>query len=171
MNNFLKHVSALLLPITVLLVIPSFIQHELNMPGGIIPLFGILLMLAGYFLLAVTISIFAGPGAGTLAPWSPPQHLVTHGLYAHVRNPMIVGVLLVLLGESLVFESWAIFGWFLLFFVINNVYFSLSEEPGLQKRFGDEYGAYKRNVPRWIPRRSPWQPVPKEPEQPSRPAE
>jgi protein-S-isoprenylcysteine O-methyltransferase Ste14 len=43
-----------------------------------------------------------------------------------------------------------------LFFAINHVYFILSEEPGLEKRFGQEYLEYKKNVPRWIPRLKPW---------------
>jgi len=63
-----------------------------------------------------------------------------------------------LLGESLLFHSKNIFTWFVLFFIINYVYFILSEEPGLEKRFGAEYLEYKRNVPRWIPRLKPWKP-------------
>jgi len=42
------------------------------------------------------------------------------------------------------------------FVAINCVYFLLYEEPGLERRFGEEYLSYKRNVPRWIPRRTPW---------------
>ncbi len=42
------------------------------------------------------------------------------------------------------------------FFAINAVYFPLSEEPGLRRRFGDEYDEYARNVPRWIPRLRRW---------------
>jgi protein-S-isoprenylcysteine O-methyltransferase Ste14 len=49
-----------------------------------------------------------------------------------------------------------ILAWFLLAFGVNHVYFITSEEPGLYKRFGDEYLEYKKNVPRWIPRLTPW---------------
>ncbi len=80
-------------------------------------------------------------------------------MYAYVRNPMILGVIIVLLGESLVISSWSIFAWAILVFLINTVYFIFSEEPGLQKRFGEEYREYKRNVPRWIPRSKPWKPL------------
>jgi protein-S-isoprenylcysteine O-methyltransferase Ste14 len=38
--------------------------------------------------------------------------------------------------------------------IVNHAYFLLAEEPGLERRFGDEYRAYKRAVPRWVPRRS-----------------
>jgi protein-S-isoprenylcysteine O-methyltransferase Ste14 len=49
--------------------------------------------------------------------------------------------------------------WAILVFIINTVYFIFSEEPGLQKRFGEEYVEYKKNVPRWIPRLKPWKPM------------
>jgi protein-S-isoprenylcysteine O-methyltransferase Ste14 len=41
-------------------------------------------------------------------------------------------------------------------FAVNAVYFPLVEEPGLRRRFGEDYDAYRANVPRWIPRRRPW---------------
>jgi protein-S-isoprenylcysteine O-methyltransferase Ste14 len=70
---------------------------------------------------------------------------------------MISGALLVLLGESLLTASLPLFCLFLIFLAVNSVYIPLSEEPGLVKRFGDEYLTYKRNVPRWIPRMRPWE--------------
>jgi protein-S-isoprenylcysteine O-methyltransferase Ste14 len=84
--------------------------------------------------------------------------LIVGGIYSHVRNPMISGVLFILIGESLVFNSRGLMIWSLLFFIINHIYFIVSEEPGLHKRFGKEYQIYKVNVPRWIPRFKPWKP-------------
>jgi protein-S-isoprenylcysteine O-methyltransferase Ste14 len=69
---------------------------------------------------------------------------------------MIMGVLTVLIGESLAILSFNILIWALIFFIINNVYFLVYEEPNLEKRFGNEYREYKRNVPRWIPRLKPF---------------
>jgi protein-S-isoprenylcysteine O-methyltransferase Ste14 len=69
---------------------------------------------------------------------------------------MITGVLTILLGEGLFFGSKIIFIWALLFFVINSIYFILLEEPDLYQTFGDEYKAYKEEVPRWIPRFRPY---------------
>ena len=69
---------------------------------------------------------------------------------------MISGVLFVLLGESVLTASLPLFRWFLVSGIINAIYIPLLEEPGLVKRFGDEYLTYKRNVPRWIPRLTPW---------------
>jgi protein-S-isoprenylcysteine O-methyltransferase Ste14 len=107
--------------------------------------------------MVATIRLFGTVGQGTLAPWEPPQHLVVRGVYRHVRNPMISGVLFVLLGESLLTASLPLFRWFVVFALINAIYIPLVEEPGLVKRFGDEYRTYKRNVPRWIPRLTPWE--------------
>ena len=104
-----------------------------------------------------TIRQFATVGEGTLAPWEPPQRLVVRGVYRHVRNPMISGVLFVLLGESLLTASVPLFQWFLLFAIINAMYIPLLEEPMLANRLGEEYLTYKRHVPRWIPRLTPWE--------------
>jgi len=71
---------------------------------------------------------------------------------------MISGVLFVLLGESLVLNSANILILAGVFFVINTIYFILMEEPDLEERFGKEYEAYKKNVPRWIPKFKPYVP-------------
>jgi protein-S-isoprenylcysteine O-methyltransferase Ste14 len=110
----------------------------------------------GLVLMIATIRLFVTVGKGTLAPWEPPQKLVVRGVYRYVRNPMISGVGLVLLGESVLTASLPLCGWFLVFLAVNSVYIPLSEEPGLVKRFGEEYLNYKQNVPRWIPRLTPW---------------
>jgi protein-S-isoprenylcysteine O-methyltransferase Ste14 len=69
---------------------------------------------------------------------------------------MILGVLLVLKGEAVLFGSTLIFIEFLIFLVMNHLWFIRWEEPDLEQRFGKEYREYKENVPRWIPRRTPW---------------
>ena len=69
---------------------------------------------------------------------------------------MITSVLLMLGSESLLLGSWHLAGWMLVFFLGNALYFTFVEEPGLQRRFGDDYLRYKANVPRWIPKRRPW---------------
>jgi protein-S-isoprenylcysteine O-methyltransferase Ste14 len=108
-------------------------------------------------LMVATIRLFVTVGKGTLAPWNPTQRLVVRGVYRHVRNPMIAGVFLVLLGEAVLAASLPLLGWFAAFVVVNVLYIPLAEEPGLAKRFSDEYQTYKRNVPRWIPRLRPWE--------------
>jgi len=161
----ISQVKSFILPFTVLLIIPAAILWATGFKVGwglglpwdaVILLAGGLLMGTGMYFLSITIWLFINIGRGTLAPWSPTRKLVVIGPYRHVRNPMISGVLMTLLGESIVFGSLGILICFLLFFIINHIYFIYSEEPGLTKRFGDEYLTYKRNVPRWIPRLRPW---------------
>jgi protein-S-isoprenylcysteine O-methyltransferase Ste14 len=72
---------------------------------------------------------------------------------------MISGVLCVLIAEGLLLKSVNIFYWALFFFTINYIYFIVKEEPDLVKRFGEAYKEYRKNVPRWIPRSTPWEKI------------
>lgn len=103
-------------------------------------------------------ALLATVGRGTLAPWDPTSRLVVRGPYRHVRNPMISGVLLVLLGEAAFLGSLPVLAWFAAVLAVNAVYFPLVEEPGLSRRFGEDYERYRANVPRWVPRLRPWEP-------------
>lgn len=149
--------AVLVLPVTVTVVIPAVLMGagtaETAAPVRVI---AILLAGTGVALAVGTIRRFVTRGRGTLAPWDPPRKLVVSGVYRYVRNPMISGILLILIGESLWFASWRIAMWAVVFFGINAVYIPLVEEKALHRRFGAEYDAYRQNVPRWIPRRSPW---------------
>jgi protein-S-isoprenylcysteine O-methyltransferase Ste14 len=157
-------IRSLVLPLLVAGLVPfllvahySPLRLEIHWPIPLlqIPL-GLLFSLTGLVLLGQTIRLFAEVGQGTLAPWDPPRRLVTRGVYRYVRNPMISGVLAILLGEALLCGAWAILAWFGLVLAINTAYFKLSEEPGLVRRFGEEYLRYRRNVPMWLPRLTPW---------------
>jgi protein-S-isoprenylcysteine O-methyltransferase Ste14 len=119
---------------------------------------GAVLICAGLALMYRTITLFAREGDGTLAPWDPTRRLVVRGPYRFVRNPMIVGVMAVIIGEAALFGSRGILTWGLVFFAVNAVWFPVVEEPGLAGRFGADYEVYRRNVPRWVPRRKPWTP-------------
>ena len=95
------------------------------------------LIVAGFLMWVWTVGLFARIGKGTLAPWDPTTQLVVEGPYAHVRNPMITGVLAVLLGEALVFGSVPVAIWAAVFAVTNHVFFLAYEEPSVERRFGD----------------------------------
>ena len=103
-----------------------------------------------------TVRLFALYGDGTPAPWEPPAKLVVRGPYRRVRNPMIGGVALMLAAEALVLQSWPLAVWLAFFFAANALYIPGVEEKGLEKRYGDDYRAYKANVPRLIPRLRAW---------------
>ena len=155
--------SIMTLPVTVTIIIPSLLLYISGWrPCEIVLwrcLIGAVCFLAGVLLAASTIRLFYKIGKGTLAPWEPTSKLVISGPYAYVRNPMITGVVLILTGEALMLSSWAVCIWAIVFLIINMFYFPLSEEPGLRKRFGKEYEEYCKNVPRYIPRLTPWKPV------------
>ncbi len=157
----LRHMlSILLLPATVTLVasysiLSSRTSHPLSLAAVLL---GVAVIGCGLMLVFITIHQFATVGRGTLAPWDPPKHLVVEGVYRHVRNPMISGVVLILLGEALVFLSLGLLEWALGFISLNAIYIPLLEEPMLEGRFGDDYRQYKRYVPRWVPRRTAWTP-------------
>jgi protein-S-isoprenylcysteine O-methyltransferase Ste14 len=103
-----------------------------------------------------TALLFLRFGFGTPAPWDPPAKFVVKGPYRHVRNPMIVGVWLALLGETVWFWSFGVAVWWAVFMGVNALYIPLREEKGLERRFGEAYREYKRCVPRWVPRMTAW---------------
>lgn len=157
----LKQLSSLILPVTVLILVPLWIEKDISIKNNFAFAAGILVILTGLTVMIVTISSFVTIGKGTLAPWFPTGKLVVTGLHAYVRNPMIIGVLTVLLGESAAILSRPILVWLILFFLINNLYFLLFEEPNLERRFGKDYLDYKKKVPRWIPNLKQYKPLKK----------
>jgi protein-S-isoprenylcysteine O-methyltransferase Ste14 len=157
MTNVLKQIFSFILPITVLVIVPLWIEKDWTININFSLFAGSIMVLIGLLIMVVCISSFIRIGRGTLAPWSPTKKLVVKGLYRYVRNPMILGVLIVLLGEALVLRSQNILIWAASFFVINTIYFIVYEEPDLEDRFGDEYRQYKKHVSRWLPRRRPYQ--------------
>lgn len=153
----IKQIVSFILPITVLIIVPLWLEPDWKIHADVTLIFGTLLVVLGLIMMSSTISSFIRIGKGTLAPWSPTRRLVIKGLYRYVRNPMILGVLLVLLGEALSLRSRNILIWAGAFFVINTIYFIVYEEPNLEERFGDEYREYKKHVSRWLPRLKPYQ--------------
>jgi protein-S-isoprenylcysteine O-methyltransferase Ste14 len=152
----LRHAFAIaVLPFTVTVLVPRWLGAH-GSPGdwwlvtaSLVP-FGI-----GLTLFVTSVYLFATSGRGTLAPWDPPKNLVVRGPYRWVRNPMISGVLFVLLGEAMFFRSVPVLVWFATFALLNAVYIPLIEEPDLEARFGDSYREYKRHVRRFVPRLTP----------------
>ena len=154
--------AIMVLPMPVAIIIPSLLLYFSGWcPTAFVLwrfLIGAVCLLAGLLLAVSTVRLFSKLGNGTLAPWDPTSKLIISGPYAYVRNPMITGVVLILTGEALMLSSWTIGIWTVVFLIINMFYFPLSEEPGLRKRFGKEYEEYCKNVPRYIPRFTPWKP-------------
>lgn len=110
---------------------------------------GVVAILAGQTLRVVTTGLdYIKRGGKNKAFYA--DHLVTGGVYAHCRNPMYVGNLLVAFGLlGLLGRPWAIAvgGAFLLLVYLSIVH---GEERYLIERFGDEYRAYCERSPRWL---------------------
>lgn len=146
-----------LLPGTVTVFIPYLLVSDgrIDQPEGQAPwgYLGLLPMGIGAGILFWCIWDFAVAGRGTLAPVDPPKHLVARGLYRYVRNPMYVGVVSILLGESLFFRSLSLLGYAIAFFIFAHLSVVLYEEPALLRKFGEPYEDYRHRVHRWWPRR------------------
>ena len=95
---------------------------------------------------------FTFTGRGTPAPIDPPKELVVKGLYRYVRNPMYVGITLILLGEALLFEAAVLFLYAGLLLVCAHLFIVYYEEPTLRRLFEASYESYCKSVSRWIPR-------------------
>jgi protein-S-isoprenylcysteine O-methyltransferase Ste14 len=143
----------LLMPGSVVVLIPSLILHQQGITD--FPEFSVASVVAtmtgliGLTILLHCIKAFALYGKGTLAPIDPPKRLVVRGLYRYNRNPMYVGVLSILLSESLFFETASLLIYAAVAFLIFNLFVTLYEEPHLRSLFGASYEKYCAEVPRW----------------------
>jgi protein-S-isoprenylcysteine O-methyltransferase Ste14 len=117
------------------------------------PRLGGVVLLAGLGLVAWCNILFLHIGEGTAHPFTAKtRHLVIAGPYRYVRNPMMWGVGMILIGLALWLGSvglWFGFAGFLLFVFFFVPYY---EERDMERRFGEEYRDYCRQVPRWWPR-------------------
>lgn len=109
------------------------------------------MILVGISFLAWSSVLFVAFGNGTLAPWDAPKKMVVLGPYRYVRNPMAIAIITALWGETLLFNSFYILGWSLIYWVFNHLYIVYKEEKELQKKYGDAYERYMDEVPRWMP--------------------
>ena len=111
----------------------------------------------GLFLAIWSVRTFYSKGGeGTPGPWRPISNLIISGPYRYIRNPMILGVVNLLLFESAFFTSLLFLLWAIVFFVGNIIYFKTFEERELINRFGMDYENYKNEVPMLFPKFTPY---------------
>lgn len=111
---------------------------------------GALFFIIGLLVTLVCILSLAFLGRGTLSPAYPTKQLVVKGLYRYSRNPMYVGVMAMLVGESLYFHSSALLIYLLIVFFFFNIYIINFEEPRLRRDFPESYSSYLKKVRRWL---------------------
>lgn len=151
-RSFLEALFAFLaLPGMVAFAVPLLLVR----PRGSVPPFapdGIAILVIGSVVLLWCVRDFYVAGRGTLAPWAPPTTLVVVGLYRFSRNPMYIGVLLIVIGWALGFRSRGLAMYALLLLVAFHLRVILGEEPWLARTHGAAWDAYKARVPRWLGR-------------------
>lgn len=121
---------------------------------------GVLLILVGLPGLVDSFARFALQGLGTPAPIAPTRNLVVTGLYRYVRNPIYVAVVAIILGQAILFGDWGLMAYGVFMWLGFHAFVLAYEEPVLAESFGAQYEDFRANVPRWIPRLSPWRAPP-----------
>jgi len=130
----------------------TLLRTGLQVESGVFSWLAFPLWIMGTGMLVWCFWDFAQKGRGTPAPIEPPKELVVSGLYRYVRNPMYVGVFLVLLGHFLWFGYWSLLIYACVFLIPVHLFVTCYEEPNLKMRFGPAYDKYLAEVPRWLPR-------------------
>jgi protein-S-isoprenylcysteine O-methyltransferase Ste14 len=117
---------------------------------------GVALLAGGSIALVHAFVAFVAEGAGTPAPVAPTRRLVVGGLYRHVRNPMYIAVVGAVVGQALLLGRLVLLAHAAAIAAAMAAFARWYEEPALRQRFGNEYEVYRRAVPAWRPRRTPW---------------
>ncbi len=143
----------LIAPGTVAFYIPlALLRGGTQIETGLLAYLAFPLWAVGGIILLWCFWDFTFKGRGTPAPIDPPKELVATGFYRYVRNPMYVGILLILLGHFLWFKAIVLIVYAVLVFLAFHSFVTLYEEPTLKRKFGGSYEEYLKRVPRWIPR-------------------
>jgi protein-S-isoprenylcysteine O-methyltransferase Ste14 len=127
-------------------ILSSHPERSLALPGALAVAGGLVMAAVGTLIYVRCVWDFAFEGRGMA-----PKVLVAHGMYKLVRNPMYVGLVVILLGEALFFRSWRLLGYAAVFWVGLHLLVTLYEERALTKEFGSSYARYRKAVGRWVP--------------------
>jgi protein-S-isoprenylcysteine O-methyltransferase Ste14 len=119
---------------------------------------GVILLATGVVVLVQAFVRFVVEGLGTPVPIAAPERLVVGGTYRHVRNPMYVAVLAIIVGQALLLGRLGLLLYAAVVWLPTAAFVRWYEEPTLTRRFGADYQAYRRAVPAWWPRLRPWEP-------------
>ncbi len=139
------------------MIVPLWLALGAGAGLGILPEWvqgpGLLLATAGFSLWLWGTVELAAHGRGTPLPLDPPARLVTAGPYGWIRNPMHVGLVVLLLGTGLLFRSPAFLLYAAAIAILAWAYARWVEVHALERRFGYAYREYRARVAAWLPRR------------------
>ncbi|MGD0297967.1 MAG: isoprenylcysteine carboxylmethyltransferase family protein [Bryobacteraceae bacterium] len=149
-----------LAPCTVAGLVPWWISRWRMEPPffglSLLRIAGVVLILAGLPVLLDSFARFALEGLGTPAPVFPTRHLIVSGWYRYVRNPMYVAVVSIIVGQALLLGDLHVLEYGAAAWLVAHFFVLVYEEPKMRSTFGQEYRDFCANVPRWIPRLTPW---------------
>lgn len=149
-------IFTVLVPGAVVVGVPYVLLSSGPTPGLGAPLAlrvtGVLPALAGVGIYLWCAWDFISAGRGTPNPFDPPKLLVSRGLYRWTRNPMYLGVALIIASEALLCDSALLLGYAALVWLLFHLRVVFYEERVLHRTFGASYAAYCDQVPRWVPR-------------------
>ena len=149
---FLKNLAfTIVAPGTAAFLIPWLIVGGKHTVLGFMTFLSVLFYILGSAIYLWCVWDFATFGRGTPAPIDPPKKLVVRGLYQYSRNPMVVGVLILILAWAISFKAAILLVYMLIVGVAFHAVIVFYEEPHLRKLFGESYSNYCARVPRWIP--------------------
>jgi protein-S-isoprenylcysteine O-methyltransferase Ste14 len=123
-------------------------------PWSILQIVALIPMITGAVIYFWCLWNFMIKGKGTPLPIDAPKSLVVQGLYRYIRNPMYVGVLLVIAGWAIFFWTINLLVYGIAVWIIFHLFALVIEEPILKRKFGSDYEEYCRNVGRWLPKNS-----------------
>ncbi len=151
-----SRLNAVLFFVSFMLALPwaahRLLPLTLPVPAAVATWGGGALFLLGMSGWIACLDAFSRRGRGTPSPLDAPSRLVTDGLHAVVRNPMIVSELIVLWGIVLYVASLGVALYAVATTLGAHWVVIRSEEPQLRERFGEQYDEYCDAVPRWLPR-------------------
>jgi protein-S-isoprenylcysteine O-methyltransferase Ste14 len=143
-------------PGTIAVLVPWLITDwQLHSSSPVLQIASATLIFVGIVPLVSAFGEFVKAG-GTPSPTAAPQQLVVDGFNRYVRNPMYIGVLLIILGQALLFTSVGLAAYAAVFWASVAAFVRWYEEPTLSRQFGAAYHMYRRAVPAWRPRLHPW---------------
>jgi len=147
--------NAVLFFLVFMVALPALADHllprEISLPRGLRLGLAGGLAIAGIAAWVACLDVFSRHGRGTPLPADAPRHLVTRGLFRHVRNPIMAGELGVIWAVALFLSSVGAALYAAAISIVAHLLVVHVEEPELLARFGESYAEYCRTTPRWLP--------------------
>jgi protein-S-isoprenylcysteine O-methyltransferase Ste14 len=144
----------LLPPILVAIIVLAMCLARVVLPGPVIASqpanwIGLVILVAGFALGFAGARQFNKVGTN-IRTFNDPTLLVTGGLYRWTRNPMYLGFAVLLIGLAILLGTLVPFLGPIAFVIAADRWYIPFEEKALQRKFGEQYEAYRQTTRRWV---------------------